>query len=645
MSLCTFRYRGHAYSNRLLLAAIVACTGSALIVRADERPAKSAGASIAKSDQAPQSGSSSGTEKPSKEHIQQLIHDLGSSHYTSRRAAATELRQIGSEAFDLLDAATNNPDPEVAASSNYLLRQIPIRWVQADDHALVRTQMRNFSQESERLRLQRVEVLDQLSGGKGIPALCRIARYDRSLLVSRTAALVIIRPAEKASEQPHIDAEVVERELGTSTRASAQWLRQYLAQQRDPAASIPEWKRLVDQESARLDKNMGDTSSDILLGLSWNLADLYRQIGDQHALSGALDRMISFAADGSDETLVSLLAWLTEYKTWDVLDAFIAKHQQRLEQSKRPLYYAALARLKQGKKDEADDLAAKAAAITPQEGTRESLTMAKDLEVRLQFDWAVREYRHVIEKQPAESLDSILSRIWLASLLHDYEHEKQAADTLEPLVQMALKEGQKAQAYIRARELYREQIDFPSPEELAARFHFYRASQYEDDKDWKRARGELEQAITFDPKDADVLIDMYRLPETDAKWREAVLARVHKLCKQFEKEIEDNPTDPAAYNQWAWLVSNTEGDFQQAIRYSQRSVELSKRGENSAASFLDTLGRCYYAAGDYENAVKYEREAVAKVNYLQVMQRQLAQFEKALADKKAGASKQPPKSS
>jgi tetratricopeptide (TPR) repeat protein len=149
----------------------------------------------------------------------------------------------------------------------------------------------------------------------------------------------------------------------------------------------------------------------------------------------------------------------------------------------------------------------------------------------------------------------------------------------------------------------------------------------------------LELAINFDPKDADVLIDLYRLPETDAMWHNAVVARVGKLCKQFEKEIEENPTDPTAYNQWAWLISNTEGDFQQAIRYSHRSIELIKRGESGSASFLDTLGRCYYAAGDYENAVKYEREAIAKNNYLQVMQRQLALFEKALADKKAGASK------
>jgi tetratricopeptide (TPR) repeat protein len=238
----------------------------------------------------------------------------------------------------------------------------------------------------------------------------------------------------------------------------------------------------------------------------------------------------------------------------------------------------------------------------------------------------------------------MLSRIWLANLLHDYEREKDAADALEPLVKTVLKEGQRAQLYARTREIYHDKIDFPSPKELAARFHFYRACQYKNEKDLQRARGEYELAIGFDSNDADVLIDMYRFPEADHNWRAAALERVRKLEKQFEKEIEENPTDAPAYNQWAWLVSNTEGDFQKAIRYSHRSIELNKRGESGEASFLDTLARCYYAAGDYENAVKYEREAIAKVNYLQVMNRQLALFEKALAEKKAGKTKSPNKS-
>lgn len=639
MSRSAFRYLNDSSSIKLLLAAIVTCACTALTTRGDERPSKPPGASVAKAAAPQPAASLAATEKPTNAHIQQLIQDLGSSHYTARRAAATELRQIGSDAFDLLDAATDSTDPEVAASASYLLRQIPIRWVQADDHPLVRAQMRNYGQETEARRMQHVDVLDRLSNGKGTPALCRIARYDRSLLISRTAALAIIRPSEKPSEQPHIDAEVFERELGASARAPALWLRQYLAQARDPAASVPVWKVLIEQESNRLNKNMGDTSSDIVLGLSWNLADLYRQIGDQPALNSAMDRMIGLAAEGSDETLVSLLAWLTENKSWDVLDTFLAKHQSRLEQSKRLLYYAALARAKQGKKDLAEELAVKASLIIPPEGSREGLAAAKELEERSQFEWAVREYRRTIEKQPGESIDSILSRLWLANLLHDYEHEKEAAETLDPLVKLVLKGG--SQRYAQAREIWKDSI--PTPEGVAARYHFYRACQYQNEKDLRRARDEYDLAIKFDPEDADVLIAMYHFPESDAKWHDAALARITKLVKKFEKEIEENPNDPSAYNQWAWLVSNTEGDFQQAVRYSHRSVELNKHGESGEASFLDTLGRCYYAAGDYENAVKYEREAVAKVDYLQVMQRQLALFEKALADKKAGVTKQPAK--
>ena len=83
--------------------------------------------------------------------------------------------------------------------------------------------------------------------------------------------------------------------------------------------------------------------------------------------------------------------------------------------------------------------------------------------------------------------------------------------------------------------------------------------------------------------------------------------RIQKLSRKIEEEIDDNPNKPIAYNQWAWLIANTEGDYPKAVRYSRRSLEL----EPDTASFLDTLGRCYYSAGDYEKAVESQREAVA----------------------------------
>jgi tetratricopeptide (TPR) repeat protein len=585
----------------------------------------------------------------SQQHIQELIRELGSPRFTARRSAANDLRQIGAEAFDLLHTATDDSDPEIAASASYLLRQIAVKWIQSDDPAAVRLLLREFGQESETARLQRLKQLGRLTDGVGVPALCRIARFDRSPLVSRAAAVEIIRPPEKSVGARALDPDGVERELGASTRVAAKWLRQYLIQQRDPAASLAAWKQLVDAELARADKNASDTSSDIQLDLLWNLADVYRQLGQEMAVAATLDRMMELAADGSDETSINVLEWLTENKSWNVLDAFLKKHQAQLGQSKRPLYYAAMARAKQGQRDVAEQLANSAAGLQAQGATDGFLT-AKDLEEHGQFDWAVREYRRAISRQPIDTVEPILARIFLANLLHDYEHEKEAADALEPLTKAVHNEGKVGQLYSKIRQYNNARLDLPDADGIAGRFHFYRACQFQNEKDYERARQSLEDSIRFDPENGDVLIAMYRLPESDAKWRDATRQRIRQLCQRFEEQADGDPTNPSPYNQWAWLVSNTEGDFPKAIRYSRRSLELIPpgSGDSMRAGLLDTLGRCYYAAGDYENAVKCEREAVEKDPYVQVMQRQLATFEKALAEKAgsgepgAGNSKQRP---
>ena len=574
-----------------------------------------------------------------KKHIDDLIRQLGNPRYTVRRAAASELRQIGPEAFDSLHAATDDADPEVAASARYLLRQIAVRWVQNDDSPAVRALLRDFDGRSDESRLSRVQDLARLSNGEGLAGLCRIARFDRSPLVSRRAALALIRPAEHSASPPQFDPEVIERELGGSTRQSAIWLRRYLEQLRDPAASAAFWEKLVDEEADRLQRNADDTSPEIVIGLLWNLADVHRQIDNRQAMLGVLDRMVGLTAEESQQVITELIEWLMDHQAWDVLDEFLAKHQSSFEQSKRPLYYAALARARQHKTDLAEQLAEKAAQIDPQ-GTLESFLTARDLEEHGQFNWAVREYHRAIDNQQIAAPEAILARIYLASLLHDYEQHQEAADVLDPLVKAVQNEGRIGQLYAELLRYYRGRLALPEADAVAARFHYYRACQFRDAEDRARERGELELAIKFDPTDADVLIAMYRHPEADAQWRESVRQRIRDLCRQFQQEIDENPTDPTAYNQWAWLVSNTDGDYQKAIRYSHRSLELipTGAGDSAGASFLDTLGRCYYAAGDYNNAIKYQRQATAKVDYMQVMHRQLALFEKTLAEKQGAGS-------
>jgi tetratricopeptide (TPR) repeat protein len=91
------------------------------------------------------------------------------------------------------------------------------------------------------------------------------------------------------------------------------------------------------------------------------------------------------------------------------------------------------------------------------------------------------------------------------------------------------------------------------------------------------------------------------------------------------------------HNQFAWLIANTEGDFDESLRCSRRSLEL----QPNRAGFLDTLGRCYYAKGDYVNAVKYQTQAVALEPHSPQMLAQLSLFETALEAQRAAPTPDP----
>ncbi len=632
--------------------ALFGCLGTPSAGWADDQPAPSVRTDSASAPLETEAGTAGpSTDRPdtSKSHIDALIRQLGSPRYSVRRTAASELRQIGPEAFDLLHAATDDADPEVAASSRYLLQQISVHWVASEDSSSVRRLLKDFGDQSDKVRLRRIDDLAKLAGGEGFAALCRIARYDRSPLLARVAALAVIRPDDARPPTTPADPDVITRELGESTRTTADWLRQYRAQLRDPAGSLAQWQQLINNETKSLGLNGDDTSSEIVLGLLWNLADLHRQLNDRSALMVDVDRMIQLDAEAADRTAINLLQWFVEQKSWDVVDEFLVKYDDQLSHSKRPLYIAAMARVRQGKNELAEQLAEKASLLDTQ-APLESFIAAKDLELRGQYDWSVREYQRAIGKKDVNdnrevfSHESMLARVSLANMLNDHEEFQKASEVIEPLKKAVQDDGNNGRLYAEIVRYHaeREELNLPEAKQLAARYHFYRACQYREVKDWQRQREELEKTIGLDPTDADALIAMYRVPESNEEWRAATLRRIAEMARDFQQQIDQSPNDHVPYNQWAWLISNTEGDKEKAVRYSLRSIELltAADGSSASSSYLDTLGRCYYAIGDYENAVKYERQAIDKLSYMQVMHRQLALFEKALAEKQGAGSKE-----
>ena len=208
----------------------------------------------------------------------------------------------------------------------------------------------HYGEQDEEDRKRALAQLNDLPGGEGTAGLCRIARFDRSPLISRLAALVIILPADHDDSDRSIDPEVISRELGPSASTGGDVAAAISDSIARSGASVAGWQKLVDQEMKRLGSNADETSPRIATDLLWNLADVYRRLGDTPQLLGVVDRMMSIGGDESDDTLATTLKWFVDHESWGALDQFATKYESRIQQTKTSLYLLALARAQAGAK-------------------------------------------------------------------------------------------------------------------------------------------------------------------------------------------------------------------------------------------------------------------------------------------------------
>ena len=117
------------------------------------------------------------------------------------------------------------------------------------------------------------------------------------------------------------------------------------------------------------------------------------------------------------------------------------------------------------------------------------------------------------------------------------------------------------------------------------------------------------------------------MPDNTPAQRAQAVARINEALAQIDGEIQAVPDDANGYNEYAWLVSNTEGDIQKATRYSKLS--LVKSFDNS--SYLDTLAHCHAAAGDLPAAIRTQRLAQRQEPHNRTIARNLEQFRRAAA--------------
>lgn len=557
-------------------------------------------------------GAQADAAEATRQRIAALIRQLGDRDYFARERAQEELARLGVEAFDALADATNDEDMEVADRAKYLIRQVRVPWAVEGDPAEVKQILQDYATANEAERLAAIKALAAIKQGGGLAALARLVRFESSQALSKQAAAAILQQPVAESDWPAREA-ALEAGLGSSPRVGATWLRTLLKTRRDPAAAAAAWGALAAEETRVLNQFPRQSHANLVIGLFQREVLALVQLGRTDEALAAMRRMIALEQQ-DDESLLALLSWLTEQKAWQVIEEAVARYADRFEQEPMLLYSLAEACQAQGNHRLAEETAARARKLND-DNQFPHLVIAYRLMHKGQFKWSESEYRLAIEIGGGKTLDA---QSLLAEMLHDQAANLKAAEVLQEATTM-LEAGRNA-----GRDV---DLDGVRLKSLKSRMHYFFACHEESQGNRAKQLERLNRGIAEDPLDADVLIALYRHPDLDATARDKTRAMIRQAVIEFQRQIEQAPEDAAAYNQLAWLVSNTEGDQSKALEASLKSLEI----KPNTAGYLDTLGRCYYAQGDFANAVKYQTQAVELEAYSGQMQRQLELFKAALA--------------
>lgn len=558
------------------------------------------------------------------EAVAKLVQQLGSDQFALRRRAEEELTRLGPAAQEQLKLAEQSNDLEVAERASYILQSMRVDWIHPQDSAEVRRALSRFGDLSREEKQNRIQVLVDLPNGQGFPALCRVARLEHIPGVARRAAISLLDEKFPAEGAPAL-LEACRQELQADARPATAWIELWLREQSDRQATLADWNKAIDAEVKLLNEESPDTDFPTVFALLQRRLDVCNELKLVDETTAALLAIVDLMNKDEDRrqfdsSLVWAIGWVVDHERWDVLNQLYQKYRGEIHGDRKLLYRYAAALSRAGQTDEANKLAERAFAMKADDPV-ERISIAAAIAEIGAVDWALREYQAAIEAMPPMSYESLIARREVSTWLHDRQDYKGASDILlEFFQQIQAKENRLAR-----RELLQQLDGTQYLNAIEGRQLLYQANYHHSRGEYDLERETLENAYKKYNDDPDILIAMFRMPDATAEYKQQTRDRIAKMSESYANQIDDSPEDPSKYNQWAWLVSNTEGDFAQAVQHSLHSLELMP----DEPSYLDTLGRCYFSAGDVENAIRSQRKAVELAPQYQIMRRQLAEFEKA----------------
>jgi tetratricopeptide (TPR) repeat protein len=513
------------------------------------------------------------------------------------------------------------------------LLQIPIEWMAKSDPPFVKRCLSDYGNLDAAQREATAGRLAVLPDGEGVDAVCRLVRFEKSALLSKAAATALLPRGQAALPVPQATLDAIRKRLGGCRRPGAVWLGVLARFGTDPAAAAAEWSRLAESEYELWRQAPSKTSTEVVSCLLRFQVAWLNKLGKAEQSARALERLIYLEDNGDAESLGDLAQWLVDRKAWSGLDELTRRFSARCDRDARLLYLLAEAQAGQGRSKQAEETALRAfriAARQPSDPDEDSPhPLAAWLRERGRFAWARREFARVIAAgdRPSagivEQRAAVTAGFILSEMLHDQGEDLDAAKALERVV--ARLDSISAAGAPGAQPVNSDLAQ----NHIRATMHYYLACHWEARHDAAKQRACLDKAGRADPENPDVLIARYRLPDEPRGYHAEAVEAVERAALTIHGRIPSNP-ESTVYNNYAWLIGNTEGDFDEAVKCSFKSIELAPE----EGGLYDTLGHVYFGKGDWEKAVKYQAIAAELDPHSGLIQRALTQFRKKLKESK-----------
>jgi tetratricopeptide (TPR) repeat protein len=339
------------------------------------------------------------------------------------------------------------------------------------------------------------------------------------------------------------------------------------------------------------------------------LAQLFRE-QLAHSTRPAAKWLLGYE-DLSENPAAAEAAWIERVKSEEALAKSFPDQSNTLIIVEL-LYHLAEIQVKQGRTEQAGATAERALRLNPgnlQVHLLLRLEVAQALQHRGLFKWADQEYAQVV-KAPFPEL-AFIAQVTRSEMWHDQGEDLDASKSLQHAIQLLEQIGPGNFSYLDR-----------TPKELRARMNYFLACHWEQQGDRTKQIKCLEEALESDPAEIDVLIACWHLKDQSPEFLKRIAELIDRAATELRREIGDPPEDASACNQFAWLVGNTKGDFDEALRYSLKSLDLSPNN----GAFYDTLAHVHFARTELEQAVKNQARAAELEPHSGLIQRELARF-------------------